>query len=71
VLVAAAYHPNELPPLNAAVPDRYAVPPSARVAITYVGLPLDTVEDALQHAAAMQNARGVVVRKHQKMTGPP
>jgi predicted RNA methylase len=71
VLVTAGYHPHELPPLNAALSDRYAVPPSAPVSITYVGLPLDTVEDALQRSTAMQNARGILVRKHQKITGRP
>jgi hypothetical protein len=71
LLVAAGYHPNELPVLNAAVTERYALPPSAPVAINYVGLPLDAIEDALQRSTAMQKARGILVRKHQKMTGRP
>jgi predicted RNA methylase len=71
VLVAAGYHPSDLPPLNAAVSDRYAVPPSVPLSITFVGLPLDTIEDALQRSAAMQNARGILVRKHQKIAGRP
>lgn len=71
VLVAAGYHPNDLPSLNATVSERYAVPPSAPVSITYVGLPLDTLEDALQRSMAMQNARGILVRKHQKIAGRP
>src|SRR5512142_3280017 len=71
VLVAAGYHPDDLPPLTAAVSDRYVLPPSAPVTITYVGLPLDAIEDALQRSTAMQNARGILVRKHQKMSGRP
>ena len=71
ILVAAGYHPNELSVLDASVSDRYAVPPSAPVTITYVGLPLDAIEDALQRSTAMQNARGILVRKHQKMSGRP
>ncbi len=71
VLVGAGYHPNELPVLNAAVTDRYHLPPSAPVSINYVGLPLDAIEDALQRSPAMQNARGILVRKHQKMSGRP
>jgi hypothetical protein len=71
LLVGAGYHPNELPVLDAAVPDRYAVPPSGPVSINYVGLPLDAIEDALQRSTAMQNVRGILVRKHQKMSGRP
>jgi hypothetical protein len=71
VLIAAGYQPNDLPPLNATVSDRYAVPASAPVSITYVGLPLDTIEDALQRSTAMQSARGILVRKHQKIAGRP
>jgi hypothetical protein len=71
VLLGAGYHPNELPVLNGAVTDRYPVPPSPPATITYVGLPLDAIEDALQRSTAMQNARGILVRKHQKMSGRP
>jgi Uncharacterised methyltransferase family (DUF6094) len=61
LLVGAGYHPNELPVLNAAVGDRYALPPSAPVSINY----------ALSRSTAMHNARGGLVRKHQKMSGRP
>ena len=71
VLVAAGYHPDKLPALDAAVTDRYALPPSPPVSITYVGLPLDVIEDAVQRSTAMQNAKGILVRKHQKMSGRP
>lgn len=39
--------------------------------INYTGLPLDVLEDALQRSTAMQNARGVLVREQQKLTGRP
>ena len=70
-LVRASYHPNDIPALNLEIAERYALPPSSPVPINYVGLPLDAVEDALQRSTAMQNARGILVRKHQKMTGRP
>ena len=38
---------------------------------TYTGLPLDAIEDALQRSTSMQNARGILVRKQQKLTGRP
>jgi hypothetical protein len=71
LLVRAGYHPNDIPALNSEIAERYALPPSPPVSINYQGLPLDTVEDALQRSAALQNARGILVRKHQKMTGRP
>ena len=70
-LVRAGYHPNDIPPLNPEIPERYAIPPSPPDSIHHLGLPLDVVEDALQRSTAMQNARGILVRKHQKMTGRP
>jgi hypothetical protein len=60
-----------LPVLNQEVSERYAIPPSPAATITYTGLPLDEIEDALQRSAAMQNARGILVRKQQKMSGRP
>src|SRR5664279_2865866 len=45
--------------------------PSSPATISYTRLPLDTVEDALQRSVAMQNARGILVRKQRKMTGRP
>jgi hypothetical protein len=71
VLVAAGYYPDKLPALTAAVTDRYVLPPSAPVSITHVGLPLDVIEDAVQRSTATQNAKGILVRKHQKMSGRP
>ena len=49
--------------------ERYAIPPSPPVTITYTGLPLDEIEDALECSVAMQNACGILVRKQQKITG--
>src|ERR1035437_2603668 len=66
-----AYKPHLLPALNQEVAERYAIPPSSPVTITYARLPLDVVEDALQRSVAMQNARGILVRKQQKMSGQP
>jgi hypothetical protein len=45
--------------------------PPLPATINYTGLPLDVLEDALQRSTAMQNARGVLVRKQQKLTGRP
>ena len=70
-LLRIAYKPQLLPVLNQEVGERYAIPPSSPATITYTGLPLDEIEDALQRSAAMQNARGVLERKHQKMSGRP
>jgi hypothetical protein len=41
-----------LPILNQEVSERYAIPPSPPATITYTGLPLDEIEDALQNARA-------------------
>ena len=60
-----------LPALNQEVGERYAISPSSPAAVTYTGLPLDAIEDALQRSVALQNARGILVRKHQKMSGRP
>ena len=70
-LLRIAYKPQLLPTLNQDVAERYAIPSSSPATITYTGLPLDEIEDALQRSVAMQNARGILVRKQQKMTGRP
>jgi len=70
-LLRIAYKPQLLPVLNQEVSERYAIPPSPPTTITHTGLPLDEIEDALQRSVAMQNARGILVRKQQKMTGRP
>src|SRR5262249_10191570 len=70
-LVRASYHQELIAPLGEQVGERYPVPPSAPATINYTGLPLDVLEDALQRSAAMQNARGVLVHKQQKLTGRP
>jgi len=70
-MVPIAYKLQLLPVLNQEVSERYAIPPSSPATITYTGLPLDEIEDALQRSAAMQNARGILVRKQQKMSGRP
>jgi len=71
VLLRFGYRPNEIPTLNSAGSERYPLPPSPPVSINYLGLPLDAVEDALQRSTAMRNATGILVRKHQRMTGRP
>ena len=70
-LLRIAYKPHLLPVLNQEVGERYAIPPSSAATITYTGLPLDEIEDALERSVAMQNARGILVRKQQKMSGRP
>jgi hypothetical protein len=70
-LVRASYHQELIPPLGEQVVERYAIPPSPPATINYTGLLLDVLEDALQRSTAMQNARGVLVRKQQKLTGRP
>jgi hypothetical protein len=70
-LVRASYHQELITPLGEQVLERYAVPPSPPATINYTGLSLDVLEDALQRSTAMQNARGVLVRKQQKLTGRP
>jgi hypothetical protein len=64
-LLQIVYKPQLLPILNQEGSERYAIPPSPPATITYTGLALDEIEDALQ------NARGILVRKQQKMTGHP
>lgn len=71
-LVRASYHPNLIPTLENTSTVQYFVPPSPPLTIHYVGLPLDQIEDALARSStAMQNVRGVLVRKQQKLTGRP
>jgi hypothetical protein len=70
-LLRAGYRPNSIPVLKAEMAERYAIPPSDRVSIAYTGLPLDEIEDAIERSVAMQNARGVLVRKQLKMSGRP
>src|SRR5664280_866731 len=70
-LLRIAYKPHLLPVLNQEVAERYAIPPSSPATVTYTGLPLDAIEDALHSSVAMQNARGILVRKQQNMTGRP
>jgi hypothetical protein len=70
-LPRVGYHLNLIPALNQEVAERYAIPPSPPLTINYAGLPLDAVEDALERSTAMQNARGVLVRKQQRLTGRP
>jgi len=70
-LLRIAYKPQLLPILNQEVSERYAIPPSPPATISYTGLPLDEIEDALQRSVAMQNARGILVCKQQKITGRP
>ena len=59
-LLQIVYKPQLLPILNQEVSERYTVSPSPPATITYTGLPLDEIEDALA------NARGILVPKQQK-----
>ena len=52
-VAADCYKPQLLPVLNQEVNERYTIPPSS-LTITYTGLPLDEIEDALQRSVAMQ-----------------
>jgi Uncharacterised methyltransferase family (DUF6094) len=70
-LLRAHCHLNSIPALSHQAQERYSVPPSAPVTIQCAGLPLDEIEDALQRSTAMQNARGILVRKLQMLTGRP
>jgi len=70
-LLRAGYRPSLIPPLNKDVAERYIIPPSPPATIHYTGLQLDQIEDAIERSVAMQNARGLLVRKHQKMSGRP
>ena len=71
MLVRAGYRPDSIRSLHPGVGERYFVSPSGPAAINYTGLPLDTVEDVIERSVAMQNARGVLVWKQQKMSGRP
>jgi hypothetical protein len=70
-LLRAGYRPNSIPAFTQDLPERYFIPPSDPATIHYAGLPLDEIEDALERSAAMQNARAVLVRKQQKISGRP
>lgn len=70
-LLRAGYRPSSIPALKADASEQYVIPPSDPISIVYTGLPLDEIEDAIERSVAMQNARGVLVRKQQKMTGRP
>src|ERR1035437_3656666 len=47
-LLRIAYKPHLLPALNQEVGERYATPPSSPATISYTGLQLDAIEEALQ-----------------------
>ena len=70
-LMRAGYKPELLTILNDLVQERYTIPPSRPTTVHYVGLPLDAIEDALPRSAAIQNARGILVRKQQRISGRP
>jgi hypothetical protein len=71
LLIRTGTRPNEIPVLNHQTKERYPIPPSRPVSIHYAGLPLDAIEDALENSLALQKARGILVPKHQKMSGRP
>ncbi len=71
LLIRIGTRPNEIAVLNRDSTERYSIPPSQPVSIHYAGLPLDAIEDALENSLAMQKARGILVPKHQKMSGRP
>jgi len=70
-LLRLGYRPSSIPPLNKDAAERYFIPPSSAATIQYTGLPFDQIEGAIEGSVAMQNARGVLVRKQQKMSGRP
>ena len=70
-LIRASLHSDLIPPLTEQVAERYVLPPSPPATITYTGLPLDELEDALQRSMATQNAMALLVRKPRKLTGRP
>ena len=71
LLIHTGTRPNEIATLNQETKERYPIPASRPVSIHYTGLPLDAIEDALENSLAMQKARGILVPKHQKMSGRP
>ncbi len=71
LLIHTGTRPNEIAVLNQETKERYPIPASSPVSIHYTGLPLDAIEDALENSLAMQKARGILVPKHQKMSGRP
>lgn len=70
-LLRAGYRPSLIPVLRPDVSECYFIPPSQPTTIHYSGLPLDEIEDATERSVAMQHARGVLVRRQQKMSGRP
>jgi len=70
-LLRAGYRLSSIPILKADGAERYFIPPSDRISIGYTGLPLDEIEDVIARSVAVQNARGVLVRKQQKFSGRP
>ena len=71
LLIRTGTRPNEIAVLNKETKERYPIPASRPVSIHYTGLPLDAIEDALEKSLALQKARGILVPKHQKMSGRP
>jgi Uncharacterised methyltransferase family (DUF6094) len=71
LLIRTGTRPNDIPVINREITERYTIPASRPVLIHYVGLPLDRIEDAVEHSTAIEKARGILVRKHQKMSGRP
>jgi predicted RNA methylase len=70
-LIRAGSRFSDIPVLGEQETGHYQIPPSQPGSIQYLGLPLDVVEDALEQSLAMQKARGVLIPKHQKMSGRP
>lgn len=71
LLIRTGTRLNDIPVLSRETTERYPIPTSRPMSIHYTGLPLDAVEDALENSLAMQKARGILVPKHQKMSGRP
>lgn len=71
LLIRTGTRYDKIPALNREVTERYTVPPSRPLSIRYMGLPLDAIEDAVEHSIAIEKARGILVRKHQNMSGRP
>ena len=54
MLVRAGYRPDSIRSLHPGVGERYFVSPSGPATINYTGLPLDTIEDAVDVPSVCQ-----------------
>jgi hypothetical protein len=62
---------GDVPLLADAADTVFSVPPSAPVALTNRGIPLDQLEDLLLHSSAYRHASRVLIREPNNITGRP